>query len=242
VGPERPKDCSLKRVRHGDQAKEAAMTATSSLADRIDAEFTASAEKIKQFQDEQLHEHHERQHRLERFDQLLDELREPWQARLETLAQRFRDRVQVTPDMAPGRRHATFQFQSELARIRLRFSATTDLEVTRVVFSYDLEILPMLMQFNSHAELEFPLEAVDRGALIQWVDDRIVSFVHTYLSLNENELYLKKQMVEDPVIHVRFPKYAAGAKLEWQGKTYYFVGEETRREFEQVQGILAGAP
>jgi YHS domain-containing protein len=37
-------------------------------------------------------------------------------------------------------------------------------------------------------------------------------------------------MVEDPIAHVRFPKFAA-ATLEWQGKTYYFVGEETRREF-----------
>jgi YHS domain-containing protein len=47
-------------------------------------------------------------------------------------------------------------------------------------------------------------------------------------------------MVEDPVVHVRFPKEAAGATLEVHGKTYYFVGEETRRKFEKKQGLTKG--
>jgi YHS domain-containing protein len=217
------------------------MTATCSLADRIDAEFAAAADRIRQFQSEQIQEHHERQQRLEKLDQLFDGLRDLVEPRLQTLAQRFGDRVQVIPVVAPGRRHASLKFQSDLAYISLRFSASTNPDVTQAVFSYDLEILPVLMQYESHAELAFPLDAVDLEALTQWFDDRIVSFVHTYLSLNENEYYLKKQMVEDPVIHVRFPKHAAGAKMEWQGKTYYFVGEETRREFEQKQQA-PGAP
>src|SRR5690349_15862184 len=132
------------------------MTATSNLAERIDVEFAAAAEKIKQFQDHEIQEHHERQLRLEQFDRLLDELTELVRPRLETLAQRFGDRVRMAPDVAPGRRGATLQFQSELAYIRLRFSALTNPDVTRAVFSYDLEILPMLMQFESHDEVEFP--------------------------------------------------------------------------------------
>src|SRR4029079_9616832 len=110
-------------------------------------------------------------------------------------------------------------------------------DATKVVFNYDLEILPVLTQYESHVEQEFPLDSVDPETLARWLDDRIVGFVRTYLSLYENEYYLKKLMVEDPVMGVRFPKHAAGATLEWKGKTYYFVGEETRREFEKKQGI-----
>ena len=62
-------------------------------------------------------------------------------------------------------------------------------------------------------------------------------FLLPYLSLHENEDYLKDHMVEDPVAGARFPKFAAGATLEWQGRTLYFIGEETRREFEKQQGI-----
>ena len=62
------------------------MTATSSLADRIDAVFAAAAERIKQFQTAQIQEHHERQQRLEKLDQLFDELRDLVEPRLQTLA------------------------------------------------------------------------------------------------------------------------------------------------------------
>jgi YHS domain-containing protein len=43
-------------------------------------------------------------------------------------------------------------------------------------------------------------------------------------------------MVSDPVAGVRFPKFAAASSLEWGGRTYYFIGDETRREFEASHG------
>lgn len=139
------------------------------------------------------------------------------------------------PVIEPGRRSASFAFKSELAHIVLRFAAAPDPDVRNVVFSYDLQIIPVLMQFDSHDEIEFPLNAVDTAALAQWFDDRIVSFVKTYLAIRENQFYLKDQMVEDPIAKVLFPKFAAGATLEVEGKTIYFIDTTTRREFEQKQ-------
>jgi YHS domain-containing protein len=196
-------------------------------------------QKVKQLQSQQVHAFQEREQRFEQFVKLLDQLRDIWRPRLEALAQRFGERVKVTPSVEPARREAIFAFQSPLARICLRFSASTNADVTKVIFNYDLQILPILMQFEPHAELEFPLDAVDQEALGRWIDDRIVTFVRTYLALHENEYYLKDHMVEDPVARVRFPKYAAGATLEWGGKTYFFVAAETRREFEKKQGIAS---
>ena len=40
-------------------------------------------------------------------------------------------------------------------------------------------------------------------------------------------------MVEDPIAKVRFPKFAAAAKLEQNGKTFYFIDESTLREFQK---------
>ncbi len=68
------------------------------------------------------------------------------------------------------------------------------------------------------------------------MDDRLVDFVKTYLALHQNEYYLKDHMVEDPIAGIRFPKLAAAATLECDGKTYYFIGEETRREFAAKRG------
>ena len=100
------------------------------------------------------------------------------------------------------------------------------------MLDYNLEILPILMQFDSHKQAEWPLDAVDRQAVANWIDDRLVDFVKTYLALQQNQYYLKDHMVEDPIAGIRFPKLAAAATVERDGKTYYFIGEETRREFE----------
>jgi YHS domain-containing protein len=112
-----------------------------------------------------------------------------------------------------------------------------------VILGYDLEIIPVFFRYEPHAELEFPLDAVDEAAAARWVDDRIVDFVRAYLAMGENEFDTQEHMVEDPVAHVRFPDFAAGATLEWQGKKYYFIGEETRQEFaRQNESDPAGQP
>lgn len=213
------------------------MADVNSLLSRIDAEFSAAEKQIKEFQIQQVQEYHGRQERLELFSQACHQLRETWRPRLEALALKFGDKVKLTPTVTPTSREATFQFSSTLADIVLRFSASTDFEVRKLVLDYNLHILPILMKFEPHARIEFPLEAVDANATAKWIDDRIVDFVKTYLSLNQNEYYLKGHMVTDPISNTQFPKYAAAGTLDWQGTKYYFVGEETRREFAKKNGI-----
>jgi YHS domain-containing protein len=213
------------------------MANVNNLASQIDAEFAAVAERVKNFQTEQVAEHKGRQARLEQLGNVFEDLRGVWGPRLELLVNKFGDRVKVTPRFVPSTREGVLEFQSNLARIKLKFSAYTDREVKKLILSYDLDIIPVLTRFTPHAEIEFPLNAVDKDAVAKWADARIVEFVRTYLSLGENEWYLQGQMVEDPVAGVRFPKQAAGASLDWQGKKYYFVGEATRREFAQQHNI-----
>lgn len=212
------------------------MPDVSTLLDRIDAEFSALDAKIKRAQGEKQQEHQDRQQRLALFEKELATLPDVWKPRLQALIQRFGDRAKVSPVVDSSSRSATLDFQSELAKIKLRLSAATDQDVRNLILLYDLEILPTLMQFDSHQQAQWPLNAIDRKAIGDWVDDRIVSFVKTYLSLHENEYYLKEHMVKDPVAGVRFPKFAAAATTEWGGKTYYFIGEDTRREFEASHG------
>jgi YHS domain-containing protein len=207
-----------------------------SLASRIDAEFTALEDKIKKFQTSKVEEHKQRQQRLEQLGKVFDDLRDIWKPRLDLLVKKFEGRVHTTPRFVPSTREATFDFQSRLAHVRLKFAATTDRDIQKLILSYDLEIIPVLMRFKSHDEVEFPLNTVDKEAVAKWLDDRIVDFIHTYFSMGEHEIYLKDQMVEDPIAHVRFPKLAAATTLERGGQTFYFIGEETRREFEKQQG------
>jgi YHS domain-containing protein len=215
------------------------MPDVNSLATRIDAEFAAVEEKVKKFQGKQVEQHKERQKRLEQLGKVFDQLREVWRPRLELLVKKFGDRVQTTPRIVQTTREVAFNFQSRLAKVRLGFSAFTNRDIQKVVLSYDLEIIPILMSFKHHDEIEFPIDKVDKEAVAKWLDDRIVDFIQTYFALGENEIYLKDYMVEDPIAHVRFPKEAAATVLEWQGNKFYFIGEETRRDFEKQQKIGA---
>lgn len=213
------------------------MADVSSLLSRIDAEFAASEKKIKEFQEQKVQEHKGRQERLELFSKACDQLGDTWRPRLDALAKKFGDKVQVKPTVTPTGREATFKFQSPLAQITLRFSASTDSDVRNIVLDYYLDILPILMKFESHARTEFPLEAVDAEATARWIDDRIVDFVKSYLAVHQNQYYLKDHMVSDPISNTKFPKYAAAASLDWQGKKYYFVGDETCQAFKKDKGI-----
>src|SRR5215469_9557175 len=175
------------------------MANINSLASRIDAEFTAVEDKMKKFQTEQAGQYQQRQQRLEQLGEVFDQLSDIWKPRLELLVQKFGDRVQTTPRIVPSTREATFDFQSRLARVRLKFSASTDRDIHKVILSYHLEIIPVLMRFEPHDEMEFPLNAVDKEAAAKWIDDRIGDFVQTYFALGENEIYLNDSMVEDPI-------------------------------------------
>jgi len=218
---------------HFSDSKVVSMSDLASLHHRIDAEFSSAEQRIKEFQSTQLQAYEGRQQRLESLQGVYQQLGTVWRPRLEALVEKFGNKVEVLPVVRPSMREATFKFQSSLAHIDLRFSACTDADVSKVILSYDLDILPILMKFQSHCETEFPLEAVDLEAAGQWIDDRIIDFVKTYLSLHENSHYLKGAMVQDPIAGVQFPKFAAAATVVKDGKTYYFIGEETRLAFEQ---------
>lgn len=213
------------------------MSDLNSLLKRIDDSFAKNEARVKSFQAEQTEAYHARQQRLEEFGRVCERLKGVWGPRLQSLVDRFRDRVQVTPSIAPTQREAALEFESNLARIKLKFSASTDRDVRKLVLDYRLDLIPVLMQYKQHDHAEFPLEAIDESAVAQWIDDRIVDFVETYLSLGENEYYLKDHMVEDPVAGVRFPKFAAAATLDWNRRTYYFICEDTRNQFAKEQGV-----
>ena len=74
------------------------------------------------------------------------------------------------------------------------------------MLSYDLEILPIFVKFNPHAELEIPLEKVDRATVEAWLDDRLIEFAQTYVTIHFTDQYHHDHMASDPVANVRFPK------------------------------------
>ena len=128
-------------------------------------------------------------------------------------------------------REVHVKFNSPLASIVLTFRLSHDAEVRNLVFDEDLEILPILMQYNKHARFVVPLDRIEDEKIVAWFDDRIVEFVLTVAALHRNPYYLKGHLVTDPVAGVEMPKYAAKSTLEADGTIYYFISDETKEQF-----------
>jgi YHS domain-containing protein len=212
------------------------------LLKRMDAEFDLADEAGAALQASQIHEYRQRQTRADALDRTLAELAEVWRPRLKAFVRKFSDRVRVEPtlELTPG--EARLVFPSPLAQIQLRFSFLAD-ALGNLAIGSDLHLQPLLMRVAAHSQLNMSAEAIDKSALAAWIDDRLLAFVQTYVSLHANEFYLKDHLVEDPVAKVKLPPTAAQATLCWQGKTLYFIAEETKRAFEGLHVVASeGGP
>jgi hypothetical protein len=162
-----------------------AMAEPSSLADRIDAEFAAAKQRNVAIQNQDVRYFQERQQRLEAVDKILNELRSIWRDQLDELAKLLGERVKVVASIAAGNRIAKFSVQSRIAQMDFRFAVFTDDDVRNLIFQYDLEVVPASTKYDSHSELSFPMNNVDRRLLAEWISDRIISFMKTYLSVHD---------------------------------------------------------
>ena len=156
-----------------------------SLSRRISAEFSSAAERDNELVGRNVQDAKQRQDHLEQLGKVFDELRKVWKPRLELLVNEFGNRVQTSPHLVPSERDVTFAFQSSKAHVRLRFTALPDRDFQRLILAYLLEITPAVIHYKSYDQMEFPLNAIDKQAVGRWLDDRIMDFVHTYLSMGD---------------------------------------------------------
>jgi YHS domain-containing protein len=213
------------------------MNSIDSLINRIDHEIAAEAERQKTGWAEQLRANRERELGLQRYEAEAQHIIELVKPRLEAFLERFKPVVKVEPMVRQHTRAVNLTFAATVAKATLRFEVFPDRDVNRIRLECTQEIIPVVVRYEKQSVLEFPLGGVQDDAVVQWFDDRIVAFVQAYVALVRQDTALREQLkdefVEDPVARIRFPKYLASSTLERDGRTFYFVDEETRREFEK---------
>jgi YHS domain-containing protein len=215
------------------------------LLDRINAETVRQEERKTRLQQECMAAFESRRRRYrELFQPAVKRLKTIWLPRLQLLGEKFRalaekfgETVTVSPEIESGQdvEHSgsvVFTCDSPPAKIQVKFGFFHDFEVRNLTIEYELKIIPVFLKFEPHSRLEQKVESFDDDEVVQWLDDRIVDFVRTYLAIHEHSTYVADQLVEDPIAQMRFPKYAANSTLQREGITYYFISPETQREFQ----------
>jgi YHS domain-containing protein len=214
------------------------------LISRIEQEIAAEVGRQKADWAALVLANHARGDRLQRYETEANHINALLKPRLDAFLDRFKAVVKAEPMVREHTRAVNLIFAASVAKVTLRFEVFPDQDVSHVQLECTQEIIPARFAYDKQSVLEFPLEGVRDDAVVQWFDDRIVAFVKAYIAVLREDAVLREQLkdelVEDPVARIRFPKYLASSTLERDGRTYYFVDEETRREFEQQPATPCG--
>jgi YHS domain-containing protein len=213
------------------------MTDIATLISRIDQEIATDVKRQKAAWDETVRATGERERRLQRYEEVAKHLIDLLKPRLAAFTERFKSVVKAEPAVREHTRAMNLTFAATVAKVTLRFEVFPDQDVRHIRLECTQEIIPVVVRYDKQSVLEMSLDAVKDDAVVQWLDERIVTFVKVYMALVRQDAALRErlndQLVEDPVARIHFPKYLASSTLERGGRTYYFVDEDTRREFEK---------
>jgi YHS domain-containing protein len=214
------------------------------LTKRIDQEIAAEVAHEKAVWADWMRWDRVRETRLRRHEVEARHIIELLKPRLDVFIERFKPVIKVEPAIHQHTSSVRLTFASRVAKVTLQFGVYPDQDVSHICVDCTQEIVPVLVSYDKQSSIQFPLGAVNDAALVQWFDDRIVAFVKAYIAVVRQDTALKEQLkddfVEDPVARIRFPKYVAKSTLERDGQVFYFVDEETRREFEQQSAAPDG--
>jgi hypothetical protein len=207
------------------------------LMTRIDHEIATEVRRQKAARAELLLANHERELRLQRFETEAERIIALLKPRLDAFIERFKAVLKTEPEVRQHTRAMNLRFAATVAKVTLSFEVFPDQDVNHIRLECIQDIVPVVVRYDRQSVLEFALDGVRDDEVVRWFDDRIVTFVTAYVAIAREDAglqdQLKEQFVEDAITKIRFPKYLASSMLEREGRTYYFVDEESRRQFEQ---------
>jgi len=137
----------------------------------------------------------------------------------------------------------TVTFPTSAARqkqIEISFDVVHDSDVDNAVVEYRLQILPVFVKFVSHDQLTVSIEGPTDSDVVAWIDAKLVGFAGTYFDVFFHPEYQKPQMVTDPVMGVPFPKAMASSIHQVDGRTLYFLTDESYRQFSEDPSFYLG--
>ncbi len=123
--------------------------------------------------------------------------------------------------------------QERSALVEIILSISHDDAFKQVLFGYELRIIPVFMEFEKFSKLTLPLDGLKSDLVAAWLDERLLSFMKTYLNMQFVEQYQRDNMATDPVLNRRFPSNLAAGTIEHKGTTFRFASPDSMKMFKE---------
>ena len=170
------------------------MTDVNTLIRRIDQELEEEVKRQKAAWAEVARTNRERGPQLQHYEEVAKRLIELLKPRLAAFVNRFEAVVKTQPLVREHTRAMTLTFAATVAKVTLTFEVFPDEDVSHIRLECTQEIIPALVLYDKQSVLEFPLDAVQDDAVVQWFDERIVAFVKAYLSVVRQDTALQEHL------------------------------------------------
>jgi YHS domain-containing protein len=210
------------------------MNDLSELERRIAEKLAAQQEQASQHYNHQHERMREWEERHQRYTALADHIvADIIRPRMEKLAGKF-DNADLLCGDATGRHQCISAFKHTPrypATAKLELAVSRDGSAENVYLLYNLSILPVFFAFEGQDQISMPLDRVDESKVVEWFDQKIMSFLDAYLQLATVDQYQTENEVTDPVCGMSINKVFAAAQADYQGRSFFFCVPECRAKF-----------
>ncbi len=172
--------------------------------------------------------------RRQRFEQLAHSLnRDVVRPRLETVA-RFLTNASMQEDLPSYRSSCWFEFCQRFPTVaQLEFAIEHDLHLDKLIVNIRTRMMPVFVQFSEQDNLLLSLDTVTEEEVADWVEERLLEFLDTYLRIDARGEDFAEEPATDPVCGMQIVRSKAAATDSYYGHPYYFCCKECQEKFQE---------
>jgi YHS domain-containing protein len=119
------------------------------------------------------------------------------------------------------------------ASTKVSFAIEHDVRCETVLVCFEAAMMPLFIRMTEHDRLTTPLESARDEDVEAWVEERLLEFVDSYLSIDRGRDDFGEDMATDPVCGMRISRSSAVASDTYRGHPYFFCSVECQQQFTQ---------
>lgn len=112
------------------------------------------------------------------------------------------------------------------------FAVEHDVQYVGVVIRFDARMMPTFVPFNEQDKLTLNIKEVDDERVAEWVEQRLLEFLDSYLRIDSSRQCVGHDTAVDPVCGMRISRSKAAATTHSGGHEFYFCCPECLERFE----------
>ncbi|MDX1927992.1 MAG: YHS domain-containing protein [Pirellulaceae bacterium] len=114
---------------------------------------------------------------------------------------------------------------------KVSFSIDHDVPFEKAEICFEATMMPVFVKLNDRDKLVFPLDRVNENAVVDWVEERLLEFLHAYLRIDRGADDFDEDAASDPVCGMRISRSQAVSNQNFNGHPYFFCSSQCAERF-----------